>query len=151
MTKDYILRAGDLAYCDGYLSGLLPVKVLRLYYSIDEPRTSLVADLHVTGHRKAYRKGEVLQAVPVSKVLHRRQIYTRRGQYWIRGEATHVQSEGMPRHANGTLDLGYTVKTEGTGHRTPMWVARYCSEWIGWTDSKAGAEKLARDHKEELT
>jgi len=146
MSSEYTLRADDLAFYDGYLCGLLPVKVLRLYYPDDEPRTQMVADVKVTADRKAYDRGEVLQAVRVEKVLHRRQVYTRSGQFRIRGQAQYVQSEGMPRNADGTLDLRYTVKGERQTARCTMWVARFCGEWIGWSAHKPYAETMAREH-----
>jgi len=145
MSNEYTLRADDLAFYDGYLCGLLPVKVLRLYYPDDEPRNQMVADVKVTADRKGYDRGEVLHAVPVGKVVHRRQVYTRSGHFRIRGQAQYVQSEGMPRHSDGTRDLRYTVKGEGMGLGV-RFVARFCGEWIGWSASKAGAETLAREH-----
>jgi len=147
-VSDYTLQAGDLATYDTFLCGLLPVKVLRFYYPDDEPRTEMVADVKVTAVRTAYRRGEVLHAVPVGKVLHRRQIYTNVGRYRIRGQAHHVLSEGMPRHDNGTRDLRYTVKGNRQTADCTRWTARFCGEWIGWSASKDGAEKLARDHSE---
>jgi hypothetical protein len=140
--EDYNLRADDLAYVDTFRSGLLPVKVQRIYYQAGQ----FLADVKVTADRRAYDRGEVLQEVKVDRLLHRKQVYTRSGQYRIRGQVVLHLSEGMPRHRDGSLDERYSVRVEGTGHATKTWVARFCGEWLGCCATKARAEKLAREH-----
>lgn len=149
MATEYTLHAGDLATLDAFLCGLVPVKVLRIYYqTADEPRTQLVLDLKVTAARTGYTRGEVLRGIKAESVVHRRQVFTHNGHYRYRGQADFKLSEGMPRNNDGTLDQRYTVKGEQHTADCTRWAARFCGEWIGWSASKAGAETLARTHQE---
>lgn len=151
MPNEYTLKAGTLAFYDGFLCGLVPVKVLNIYSQLGPlDRPELVADLKVTAARRAFARGEVLLAITVrlDKVLHRRQVYVRGGQYRIRGRTEFLVSQGMPRNTDGSLDQSYTVEGERHTADYTCWTARYLGEWIGHSASLAGAQMVAREHAE---
>jgi hypothetical protein len=44
-------------------------------------------------------------------------------------------------------DSRYTVTREGCGYPGPRYVSRFCGDWIGSADTRAGAVALARTHR----
>lgn len=48
-------------------------------------------------------------------------------------------------------DRRYTLTREFTGSPYPMWVARFCGEWLGCDRSKVEAGELITDHRDRRT
>lgn len=44
-------------------------------------------------------------------------------------------------------DKRYSVRQEFTGQPRPVYVARFCGNWIGWAPTKAEAQSLCVEHK----
>lgn len=50
---------------------------------------------------------------------------------------------GVPR--TRTPDARYTVQLECCGQELPQYVARFCGEWIGWSETRQGAIDLCHE------
>lgn len=50
-------------------------------------------------------------------------------------------------HTNGKTDGRYTVTLEHTGQAQPVYVARFCGEFLGWAIRDAGAWLVCAEHK----
>lgn len=66
--------------------------------------------------------------------------------------ARKVWLEQAQKHFNVPLlkvkcDKRYTFTREFMGEREQMWVARFCGEWVGKSDTKVGAMLLAYSHR----
>ena len=45
------------------------------------------------------------------------------------------------------LDPRYTVAREWCGYFTPRYVARFCGDWLGQSETRAGALAIVKDAK----
>lgn len=50
-------------------------------------------------------------------------------------------------HPNGRTDSRYTVTLEHTGQVKPVYVARFCGDFLGWSNRDAGAWLVCAEHK----
>jgi len=51
------------------------------------------------------------------------------------------------RHDNGAIDKRYTIQLEYCGHAKPLYVARFCDEFIGSSISRAAMVMRCACHK----
>jgi len=84
MTANYTLTVGDLAYLDTF-SGLVPCKVIAVSADLTH------ATVKVTARRDGHKAGDEVEARPNVTLIHRSQVVTRSGQFYIRGTVSLVK------------------------------------------------------------